>query len=46
MDAPTTIITPESKAVARTPNLSSMIPANIKNNAKTLRKYSELAKVP
>lgn len=46
IEAPITIIAPDKIPVKRIPILSSIIPAKIRKNAKTLRKYSELQNVP
>ena len=44
--APTSITTPDKRAVKRTPILSSMIPAKIKKNTKTFKNVSDPCIVP
>ena len=46
IEAPITISPAERSPVNRTPILSRIIPAKIRNRQKTLRKYSEAAYVP
>lgn len=46
IEAPITITIPDSIPVKRIPILSRIIPAKMRKNANTLRKYSELQNVP
>lgn len=46
MLAPRIIMTADSKAVKRIPNLSRIIPANIRKKTKTFKKYSDPSSVP